>query len=191
MLWLMESPWTIGLTGAFFAGLCIFAWFQNGRKELAIAIFAVIAATIAFLALERWWVTETEKIKSTVRQIARDVESNDFNRMVAHFHPSATEIQEAARSEVGNYHFRSISVKENFEVKLNLDHRPQKAEVGFNAVAVVTVRSLSEQEMTVARYVEFLMYKDSADGKWKVAGYGHRSAIPGQAAQFDRALQTE
>jgi hypothetical protein len=191
MLWLMESPWTIGLTGGFFAGLCIFAWFQNGRKQLVMAFFGVIAATLAFLALERWWVTETEEIKSTIRQIARDVESNDFNRMAAHFHPSASEIREAARSEVGNYDFKSISVKDNFEVKLNLNHRPQKAEVGFNAVAVVTVHSLGAQDMTVARYVEFLMYKDSADGKWKVAGYGHRSAIPGQAAQFDRPLQTE
>lgn len=190
MLWLMESPWTLGLTGGFLAGLCLFAWIQNGRKELVIAFAGILAATIALLVLERWWVTEHERIKAAVHQIARDVESNNFDRMVVHFHPTATEIRDKAQNEVGGYDFKSISVKDNFEIKLQADHRPPKAEVGFNAVAVLVVKSLGGQEMTVARYVQFLMYKD-ADGKWKVAGYGHRSAIPGQASNFDQPLRTE
>lgn len=191
MLWLMENPWMIGLTGAAAAVLCGYGWIQSGRREVLYAFFGILAASIALLALERWWVTDGEAIQQTIRQIARDVESNDFNRMVKHFHSTASEIREQARSEVGGYHFKSISVKSNFDIKLEPKHQPPKAIAGFNAVAVVTIHSLGDQEMTVARYVEFLMYKDTADGKWKVAGYGHKNALPGQSSQFDKPLQAE
>lgn len=188
MLWLMESPYTILLTGAFFCGLCIFAWFQNGKRELLMAMAGILALTGAFFALERWWVTENEAIEETIRQIARDVESNNFDRMVGHFHPSAVDIREAARSEVGDYHFASITVKDNFEIKLDMKHQPPKAVVGFNAVAVLTVESLGANNQTIPRYIEFLMYKDSADKKWKVADYGHRGALPGHSSPYDRRM---
>lgn len=191
MQWLLESFWTIALTGGAAVVFCGYAWIQTGKREMLYALGGIMAATIALLFLERWWVTDSEAIKATIFEIAKDVESNDFARMEKHLHPSATEIREQARNEVGNYHFDSISVKSNFEFKLEPQHQPPKGVVGFNAVAVLTVHSLDNQKLTVARYVEFLMYKDSADGKWKVAGYGHRSAIPGQASQHDKALQDE
>ena len=58
----------VALTGAFFSGLCIFAWFQNGKRELLLAVLGLIAVTMAFFGLERWWVTENEAIQETVRQ---------------------------------------------------------------------------------------------------------------------------
>lgn len=185
MLWLMESPYTILLTGAFFAGLCIFAWFQNGRREILLGLVGVIAATLGLYSLERWWVTDGEAIQATIYQIARDVESNDVNRMLPHFHPSARDIAEQARAEVGNYKFESISVKSNFEITLEPKHQPPKAVVGFNAVAVLSVESMGLKNSTIPRYIQFTMYKDSADGKWKIAGYAHRSAIPGQNSAYD------
>jgi hypothetical protein len=191
MFWLLESPWTIGLTGIAAAAICGYGWIQTGKRELLFTFFGIIAASATLLLVERWWVTDKEAIQATIREIARDVESNDFNKMVRHFHSAASEIREQARGEVGNYHFKSISVKSNFEIKLEPKHQPPKAIAGFNAVAVVTIHSLGDQEMTVARHVEFLMYKDSADGKWKIAGYGHRNAIPGQSSQFDKPLQDE
>lgn len=184
----MESPLSIALTGAFFAGLCIYAWFQNGRRELLLAVAGIVAVTVALLALERWWVTEDEAIENTIRQIARDVESNDFNRMVVHFHPIASDIRELARAEVNRYDFESITVKNNFEIQLDMRHQPPKAIVGFNAVAVLSEPSLGVHHQQIPRFIEFLMYKDSLDGKWKIADYGHRSALPGQSDMFERRL---
>lgn len=188
MLWILESPWTIGLTGGAAAILCGYGWVQTGKRELIYSLVGIMAVTAALLSLERWWITDSEAIKTTIYQIAKDVESNDFSRMEGHFHPSAIEMREQARAEVVNYHFSSITVKSNFDIKLDPNHQPPKAVVGFNAVAVVKVHTLNDQETTVPRFVEFLMYKDSADGKWKIAGYGHRSALPGQASQYDKPL---
>lgn len=185
MLWLMDSPYTILLTGAFFAGLCVFAWLQNGRREIVYGFLGVVTVTLALFGLERWWVTDKEAIQTTIYQIARDVESNDVNRMLPHFHPSARDIAEQARAEVGNYHFESISVKSNFEIKMEPHHQPPKAIVGFNAVAVLSVETMGMKNSTIPRYIQFAMYKDSADGKWKIAGYAHRSAIPGQNSAYD------
>jgi hypothetical protein len=185
MLWLMESPYTILLTGAFFASLCIFAWFQNPRREILMGLLGILVVTAALFGLERWWVTDGEAIQATIYQIARDVESNDVNRMLPHFHPSARDIAEQARNEVGNYQFESISVKSNFEIELEPNHQPPKALVGFNAVAVLSVASEGMKNSTIPRYIQFAMYKDSADGKWKIAGYAHKSAIPGQSSAYD------
>jgi hypothetical protein len=190
MLWLMESPYTILLTGAFFAALCVFAWFQNGKKELLVALAVIAGITLAAYGLERWWITEEEAIQATIVQIGKDVASNDFNRMAPHFHSSAAEIREQARNEVGNYKFDSITIKRNWDIKLEPNHQPPKATVGFNAVAVVSIDSLGMKSQQVARYIEFMMYKDASDGKWKVAGYAHRSPIPGQRSAYDVEMRT-
>jgi hypothetical protein len=184
MLWLMESPYTILLTGAFFAGICIVGWFQNPRREILLGLVAILALTAGMFGLEQWWVTDKEAIQAAIFQIARDVESNDVNRMMPHFHPAARDIAEQARNEVGAYKFESISVKSNFEIKLEPTHQPPKAIVGFNAVAVLSVESMGLKNSTIPRYIEFAMYKD-IDGKWKIAGYGHKSAIPGQNSMYD------
>lgn len=184
----MESPYTILLTGAFFAGMCIVAWFQNGRREPLYAFLGVVAATLLLWGVERKWVTEREAVVATIHQIARDIESNDFRRMEPHFHSSAEEIRDRARAEVGNYDFKSISVKNNIEVEVDMKHQPPKAVAQFNVVGVLAVRSFGNTERTIPRYIELFFYKDKTDGKWKIADYGHRSAIPGQHDIYERRL---
>src|SRR5687768_7873292 len=104
-MWLLEQPLYIVVIGIVVGILVGGAWTASGRKEFLFALGAVVVFTIAALVVERLVVTDAESIRSTLNEIARDVQSNDHQRLVGHISKANPSLVQRAEAEMPNYKF--------------------------------------------------------------------------------------
>lgn len=176
MTWLVEQPLKILLLGGLTAVTLAYAWAHLRYRWLLHACLGVAALTIGLLLLERLVETEPERIRATLRQIARDVERNDLETILSHVYSGAPQTLAQARSEFPRYEFERVSIKPNIEITLDPTAQPPAARVTFN-VRVDVVELSSGIRYTPARFVVVTMRKEG--GQWKVAEYSHDDVLQG------------
>jgi hypothetical protein len=103
MTLLLEQPLAVVIVGVVVALGTGIAWTSTGRKEWLIALGAIVALTIMGLVVEQLVVTDREAIEATLREIARDVESNNLPALLKHVSAGNTELTQKATAEMPNY----------------------------------------------------------------------------------------
>ena len=169
MTWLLEEPIYILILGVLMLAFLGFALMQTGYRKIFHAMLAVVALTAGLLLLESLVLTEREQLEADLETIARDVESNNLEAILAHVYSGAPEILARAEREFPNYTFDKVDIKNNVEVAFEMDHQPPKAVVTFNVV--VGVRHGTMDFPHVPRFVVVTMMLE--DGHWRVAEYSH------------------
>jgi hypothetical protein len=171
MSFLFENPFNIALLGGLTLAIIGGGWYQVQRKELAIAFVAAAILFAGLLVLERSVITDTEAIRATILQIAREAEADDVEALARHFHSSARRHEERLRREMETWQIDKVSVKNNLLVKVNEKSQPKSAEATFNVVVVGGDRDGTIQSMTIPRFItaKFLW----EDGEWKCSDYDH------------------
>jgi ketosteroid isomerase-like protein len=158
---------------------------MTSRKEFLYALGAVLVFTIVALAVERLVVTDAEAIRQTLSEIARDVQSNDLQRVLRHVSKANPSLVQRAEAEMPNYKFTECRVTKIHETDVDASSEPRSAKVRFNVVASGTFRQGSvEYSDTVPRWIELHLVKE-ADGRWRVQDYDHR---PPQQFMFGQPL---
>jgi hypothetical protein len=183
MMWLVEEPVTILLLGGLTVAMLAYAWWQLRYRWLLHAWLGLAALTVGLLLLESVVETEPEQIEAALRQIARDVESNDLERILRHVYSGAPQTLAQARSEFPRYEFERVSIKQNIEISLDPTAQPPAARVTFN-VRVDVVELSSRIRYTPARFVMVTMRKEG--GAWKVAEYAHDDVLRGMQLERPR-----
>lgn len=170
MTWLVEEPLYIAILGVVTISFLGYAWSQTGYRWMMHAILAAIALTIGLLLLERMVETEPEQIETALHRIARDVETNDIDRILPHVYSGAPVTADDARREFARYVVSDVVIKNNVEVQITPQESPPLAKVTFNAT--LNVRDRQQGGINygrVAIFVDLTMRKE--DGQWKVATY--------------------
>jgi hypothetical protein len=174
-MWPLDQPLYIVIIGIVLGVIVGGAWTASGRKELLAALVAVAVFTTIWLVVERMVVTDQEAIRATLLEIARDVQSNDVQRVLKHVAKANPKIAADAQKELPNYDFDECRVTKVHVVDVDASAEPRSAVVEFNVVASGTFRQGSlEVSDTVPRWIQLQMVRED-DGKWRVQSYRHES----------------
>jgi hypothetical protein len=172
MNWLFEQPLVIAVVGVLLIVGIGAAWSFTGRRELLLALAAVLALIIAGLVTERLVVTDNEAIRATLAQIARDVERNDRRAVARHIHSGAPLLRQKADAELPNYQFTECRITQVHQVAVDRHSEPRSAVVEFNVVAAgdFTHEGMSIVNARIPRWVRLLLVREK-DGRWTVQEY--------------------
>ena len=127
---ILEQPVYVGIAGGLFTLLLAYLAIQcppQHRKKVFAAAGVVVVITVLLIILGSSVQTETEKVRRMLFQTARDVESNDVERMLRHIHPQAKDIRTRAANEMRQYKFDSIDIKPNLEITIDENQTPALA----------------------------------------------------------------
>jgi hypothetical protein len=101
-MWPFDQPLYIVVIGIVLGVIVGALWTASGRLEWLYALGAVVAFTLVWLLVERLVVTDREAIRATLLEIARDVQSNDVERVVKHVAKANPELVARAQGEMPN-----------------------------------------------------------------------------------------
>jgi hypothetical protein len=170
MTWVLEEPLYILLLGLLVLGFLGFALMQTGARGLLHAMAGVAAVTGGLLLLEHMVETPREEIENALKNIARDVESNDLDAILSHVYSGAPNIYSRAKNEFPRYEFESVDIKNNVKVSFEEGSTPRRARVTFNVVVDVKHKNWGSQHH-VPRFVKVTLVRE--EGAWRVAQYAH------------------
>lgn len=171
MSWLLESPTTVLVLGGITALVFGAIWLQTGRKIELYVMLAIIVGVAGLLVVGKFWKSDRQLVKTTLYQIARDVERNDVDAVLSHLHPSMSEVRKRAAHEMPTYKFESVKIKHNLEIEILPNESPPRAITSFNVVVVASDRSGFINGRTVPRFVHVTFLK--AGDKWLISDYSH------------------
>ena len=157
--YLMESPWTVGLTGAVATAAALFIWTQTRQRAVGLAA-AVLFLTTAVLVVTSLNVrTDREQIRQTMEEVAGALDRNDHQAVFAFIHPDAEEGVQRARSELPNYIFHQARITGIRSIAVNHGVSPPAAIAEFHVNVEIEAHG---QRLRVRRFVRafFLLYGD-------------------------------
>lgn len=177
MTWLLDNPLYILILGGGTALVFGAIWLQTGRKIELYIMSAIIAGVVAALVVGNIWKSDRQQVKSTLYQIAREVEQNDVDGVLAYFHHSITDIRSRAQNEMPMYKFEEVKIKQNLEIEVFPDESPPRAVTSFNVVVVASDRSGLINGRRVPRFVHVTFLKEGE--QWKISSYDHEDPRQG------------
>jgi hypothetical protein len=171
MTWLLESPMTVLVLGGITALVFGAIWLQTGRKIELYVMLAIVVGVAGILAAGKLWKTDRQQVKATLYDIAADVERNDVNAVLAHLHPSLSELRQRASHEMPAYEFESVKIKKNLKIEVFPTESPPRAETSFNVVVIASDRAGIINGRQVPRFVRVTFVK--AGNEWLITDYSH------------------
>src|SRR5436853_6224903 len=125
MSWLYEQPIVIVALGVALILALGGAWSASGRKELLYAIGAAFVLLVVGLIVENRVDTDREAIRTTVSQIARDVQRNDRRAVLAHIYSGSPQLRRQAETELSKYEFTELRITKIHLVDVDRQAEPQ------------------------------------------------------------------
>jgi hypothetical protein len=172
-MWFLDHPLSIILIGVVLGVFVGGAWTATGRKELLYALGAVVALTVAWLAVERFVVTDREAVQATLAEIARDVQANNMQKVLGHIAKGNPSLVARAQAEMPNYQFTECRITKIHKTDIDAGSEPRSALVEFNVIVTGAFSQGGfEASGRYARWVQLQLIRE-ADGKWRVQNYDH------------------
>ncbi len=110
MNWFTEDPTPIIVGGVIGLVLLLAAVVRTGRGALLYAAVAWIALIAGLVALERYVVTDLEKVEATIYGAADAVENNDAPRLASYLLPSETALRQEVLSRTRSIHMTDAKI---------------------------------------------------------------------------------
>ncbi len=177
MSWLLENSMTVvvlgGITALVFGGI----WLQTGRKIELYVMLAILGCCLGLFVVGKVAHSERQQVKTTLYQIASDVERNDANAVLGHLHSSMKDLRQRAAAEMPLYKFEEVKIKSNLEIELFNDESPPRAETTFNVVVIASDRSGMINSRPVPRFMRGTFLKEG--DRWRISDYKHEDPREG------------
>lgn len=177
MSWLLENSTTVLVLGGITALVFGAIWLQTGRKIELYIMLTIMTAVLGLLVVSKIRTTERQQVKATIYQVARDVERNDVEAVLAHLHPRMSGIRDRAAAEMPLYKFEEVKIKQNLEIEVFPAESPPRAVTSFNVVVVASDRSGLINGRHVPRFVHVTFLKQGA--RWRISDYDHEDPREG------------
>ena len=107
---LFENPFVVGVTGTAFVLIALVTWVQGGFRAALYSAIGFALLTLILLLVNINVQTDRETIQTLLHQVGRDLEHNEFDKVIAVIHPAAVEAIQRAKSELHNYKFSMARV---------------------------------------------------------------------------------
>lgn len=176
MTWILETPLPTLIIGGLTLAILIGGWMQTQRRELILAIGAVVVIIVGLFVLERSIVTDREAVEATIFAIAREAEANDVPALARRFHSSASHHRDRLEVELVLYQVNEVNIPYNPlapNLKIEVDRRtvPPSAVARFNCNVVISDRAGVMKEVRVPRHIVATFLWE--DGEWRCSDYEH------------------
>lgn len=163
-----EAPWMVGAVGLVISLLAGFIWTQTAHPA---ALYSTIGAAVVSLLLvmvNLQVVTDAERIRGIMDDVARDLQNNDRQRVYSYLHPNAVAGLKRAQAELPKYEFVEARITRVKSIDINLESSPPTAISEFNVFVKVKAHG---QTFRVPRFVK--VYWMLRDEEWMVRDYEH------------------
>ena len=132
MTTLLENPMPVIFIGII-AGAMLATILVSTRQAWALwALIGVLVLVFAGVALERFVVTDVERVENVLDGVADALEDNDLTRLLEeYFSPDAIDARRQAISAMGLVEITSVKIS-NLTVKINRLTSPPTAEADFH-----------------------------------------------------------
>jgi hypothetical protein len=169
MTFLVESPWTILLTGIIIEAVLGLLLLQTGRGKILVAMIVVGAVTLAGLVVERLIITDRKAVEMTLDKAVAAVEAGNIDRLLECISPSAKETREDARWNLKNYKVNSVWIR-NLDIKINNLTSPPTAVAKFTVIGNGDDANHEALHNTIPP-LDLTVDFQKENGRWVVAGY--------------------
>ncbi len=173
---LFENPLYVLLLGATLTLVAATCLLKSGRWPFAYVALGLMVLTAIAVTVNIYVVTPKEEIRSTLLDIAADLETNDTERILRHVAASADSVRSSAANALRRVQIDRVAIKNNLVVKWDRTTHPQSAKARFNAVIVGSEKKGGIRDQT-APFLFIVDFVKEAD-VWKVASYQRRAPIP-------------
>ena len=180
----------IGLGSA--ALVCLLAMRGTQQAKYLIWAGALAAIALGVFALERYWVTDAERIETVVYDLADAVEASDIERIKIHLDDNLS-IGTRDRTMDGSFPLRLMfSLLQNCRfdfVKISglttsAGSQTRRGQAGFKATATGTFREGGGEQPIGSMGTEWLLsFRETSPGVWKVTKI-QAVKVPQQVGQF-------
>jgi Tfp pilus assembly protein PilE len=177
MTWLLENPMSVLVLGGITAIVFGAIWLQTGRKIELYIMLAIIIGVALVVVAGNVWKSERQQVKTTLYQIAHDVERNDVKAVLEHLHARMSAVRQRIESEMPMYKFEEVKIKQNLEIKVFPTESPPRAVTSFNAVVVASDSSGLINGKHVPRFVNVTFLKEG--DRWLISDYDHQDPREG------------
>ena len=177
MTWLIENPTCVLVLGGITAIVFGAIWLQTGRKIELYIMLAIIIGVAGVVIAGNVWKSERKQVKTTLYQIAHDVERNDVKAVLEHLHPRMSAVRQRIESEMPMYKFDEVKIKQNLEIDVFPTESPPRAVTSFNAVVVASDSSGLITGRHVPRFVNVTFLKEG--DHWRISDYDHQDPREG------------
>lgn len=175
---LLEHTSTILLVGGTVLVGLLAGWYQLRDSRLLGGALAVLVLLLGWGVMDRWIVTERERVEQVIDAVALAVLDRNPAQAVSHIHQSRPEIRERAQGELQLFQVTEISIKRPIKIEFSgLDRagKPSRATAGFNVVVTGGDVAGLVRDSRVPRYLEVEFFKDG--DRWWVDGYSHHDPL--------------
>ena len=93
MTWFTETPWPPIFVLAIVAVACVAAWASQKRAVWLVAALTTVVAAVAVFLIERWVVTDAERVEQSVHALAAAFQRKDREATLAFFSLQAPELR--------------------------------------------------------------------------------------------------
>lgn len=128
----LEDPLPAILLGLGVLSVLVVAYLQTRRRDVFVAIVAVVMLTILAVVAERVLVTEKEKIEATIYGIAAAAEANDMRAVLAHLAPGASRIRRLVTRYMPDGEVERARVLGSLKITIDETESPPTARAHFN-----------------------------------------------------------
>ena len=177
MTWLVEQPLMILFAGIVIEAILLVMLLQSGRRAVLYAILAVALVVGGLLFLERQVVTDTEAIRATIHEIARDLQSNNLSAVLRHVSSTSPELREDATQRLKLVVLERVKITTIRQITVHPRANPPLAEAEFSVLVIGgdRLKQVTDQRVPLSFLVE--LCKEA--GHWRVSGYEMRQRREG------------
>ncbi|MDG2380276.1 MAG: hypothetical protein P8N76_01240 [Pirellulaceae bacterium] len=169
MNWMFEQPAVPLFVGALLFAIATAIWTQTRSGRALLGCLMVVAITSGWLVIQALVVTESEQIRQTIDTIAKQVEANNIDAVVAHFSSDNPQLADDVRVLLQTAQIEKVTIKRNFQATVTRRNGLVSGEASFNAVATATDRRERWGRQIVPRYVVVQLRKKG--NSWKIRSY--------------------
>jgi hypothetical protein len=160
---LVEQPWIVGTIGTIVSLVTLYGWLQTGNANALRAGVGLAILTIVLVLFNIWTVSDSEVIENWVSDVARELQSNQVDKVSARIHPQASDRVMARKQLLNQIRFSALRVTKIHSIEVKKIGAFHGATVRMNVFAE---GSLSGMEGKVARWISLQLEK--AGEKWLV-----------------------
>lgn len=166
---LLESPVTIGLVGSILSIATFYAWVQSGSRPFLWTSIGLLLGTLALVLLSLVIDTDREVLRRFIYETARELESNQYQKVIAKIHPQATGELQDARVRLPEIRFTTARVKSIHKMDVTRHRTGVNATVTMNVYVEV---EYGDRQGKAPRWIQLML--EQSQGKWKIVSFEHR-----------------
>ncbi|MFO0012521.1 MAG: hypothetical protein ACK553_07255 [Planctomycetota bacterium] len=163
---LLESPVTIGVVGAIVTIAALFTWLHTRVKGLLPLGIATAIATIILVTIGILFDTDKEILRRFVYETARELESNQYQKVLEKIHPQASVEMQEVRLRLPDIRFESARIKAIHAIDVKRHRSGLSATMKMNVFVEV---EYGDRRGRAPRAAELTL--EQVDGKWMIVDF--------------------